>query len=162
MSSFAYYLISLGAALLVIAIASGLIARHLRRGQRRLQALALLDALARSNDWVAAQGRGVCFQAPTEHTDPSLEEIRTVQRQWFPELDAPADELLAVHGRLSGLLRMHQRLRTEDPEAWLDGAYDAAFMDMWREHCTIVQGMERRLLAEATPAGPLRQHTRPA
>lgn len=162
MSSLAYYLVSLGAALLVIAIVSGLIARHLRRGQRRLQAMALLDALGRSTDWVTAQGRAVCFQAATEQDDQSLDEIRRLQRQWFPELDAPADELFSVHRRLAELLRMHERLRAHDPEAWLDGAYDAAFMTLWREHCAIVQTMERQLVAVARTTGALRQHTFPA
>ncbi|MHB1124000.1 MAG: hypothetical protein ACYC0T_14950 [Ramlibacter sp.] len=162
MSSLAYYLICLGAALLVIAMASALIARHLRRGQRRLQALALLDALARSTDWVARQGRAVCFQAATEQSDPSFDEIGRLQRQWFPDLAASVDELFAVHRRRAELLRMHERLRADDPEAWLDGAYDAAFMALWREHCAIVQTMERRLLSVATTAGTLRQHTSPA
>lgn len=159
MSSLAYYLASLGAALLVIAIVSGLIARHLRRGQRRLQAIVMLDALARSSGWVAKQGRAVCFQAATEQIDPSLDEIRTRQRQWFPELDASVEALLAVHHRMAELLRTHERLRADDPEAWLDGAHDAAFLALSREHCSIVQTMEQRLLAVATTAGSLRQRT---
>lgn len=162
MSSFAYYLISLGAALLAIAIVSGLISRHVRRGQRRLLAVALLDALERSTDWVARQGRAVRFQAATEPGDPSLDEIRTLQRHWFPELDAAADELCAVHRRLADLLRMHERLRADDPETWLDRGYDAACMKLWREHCAIALAMERRLLAVAGTAGALRQHTFPA
>lgn len=161
MSSLAYYLVSLGAALLVIAVASGLIAWHLRRAQRRWQAIALLDALARLTDWLAAQGRAVCFQAAAAPCDASLDAIRTVQHEWFPELDAPATALFAVHRRLAELLRMHERLRTDDPEAWLDGACDAAFMALWREHCAIVQAMERSLLAAARTASPLRQHTSP-
>ncbi|HEY0883723.1 MAG TPA: hypothetical protein VGE20_00485 [Ramlibacter sp.] len=162
MSSLAYYLISLGVALVLIAVASGLIALQLRRGQRRLQAMALLDALARSTDWVAAQGRAVCFQAVTDQNDPSLDEVRTLQRQWFPELEVPADELFDVHGRLAELLRMHERLRADDPEAWLDGAYDAAFMTLWREHCAIAQTMERQLVAVARATDAPRQHTFPA
>lgn len=162
MSSLAYYLTSLGAALLVIAIASGLIARHLRREQRRLQAVALLDALARLTDWAAAQGRAVRFQAATEHSDPSLDEFGRLQGQWFPELNARADELFAVHRRLAELLRMHERLRADDPEAWLDGAHDAAFMSLWREHCTIVQAMEQQLITAARTSRTLPQHTSPA
>lgn len=163
MSSLAsYYLASLGAALLVIAVASGLIARRVRRGQRRLQAMALLAALGRSTDWVAAQGRAVCFQAATDLDDQSLDEIRSLQRQWFPELDAPAAELFSVHGKLAELLRIHERLRAQDPEAWLDGAYDAAFMALWREHGAIVQTMERQLVPAARTAAALRQHTFPA
>lgn len=162
MSSLAYYLVSLGVALVLIAVASGLIALHLRRGQRRLQAVALLDALGRSTDWVTAQGRAVCFQAPTEQHDQSLDEIRRLQRQWFPELDAPSDELCSVHRRLAGLLRMHERLRADDPEAWLEGAYDAAFMALWREHCRVVQAMEQHLVAVARTTDALRQHTFPA
>lgn len=159
MSSLAYYLVSLGVALVLIAVASGLIARHLRSGQRRLHAVALLDALERSTDWVAAQGRAVCFQAATEQNDRSMGEIGRLQRQWFPQLDAPAHDLFGVHRRLAELLRMHERLRADDPEAWLDGAYDAVFMGLWREHCAIVQTMERHLLAVATTTGSLRQQT---
>jgi len=161
-SSLAYYLISLGAALLVVAVVSGLIARHLGREQRRLQALALLDALARSTDWLAAQERAVRFQAAAAQSDPSLDEIRTLQQHCFPELEASAEALLAVHRRLSELLRMHERLRADDPEAWLDGAYDADFMTLWREHCAIAQAMERRLLGVPRTAGTVRQHTFPA
>lgn len=162
MSSLAYYLASLGAALLVIAAVSGLIARHLRRQQRRVQAVALLDALARSTDWLAAQRRAVCFQAATSQSDPSEHEIRMLQHQWFPELDAPAEALFAVHRRVSELLRIHERLRADDPETWLDGACDAALMTLWREHCAIARAMERPLLAAARTAGPLRQHGFPA
>lgn len=162
MSSLAYYLISLGVALVLIAVASGLIALHLRRGQRRLQAVALLDALGRSTAWVTAQGRAVRFQAATEQSDQSLAEVEKLQRHWFPELAAPADELFRVHGRLAELLRMHERLRADDPEAWLEGAYDAVFMALWREHCAIVQTMERHLVAVARTTGALRQHTSPA
>lgn len=162
MSSLAYYLVSLGVALLAIAFASGLIARHLRRGHRRLQAIALLDALGRSTEWLAAQGRAICFQAATEPNDQSLDEILGLQRQWFPELAASADELLGVHRRVAELLRMHERLRAHDPEAWLEGAYDAAFMGLWREHCRVVQAMEQHLAAVARTTDALRQHTSPA
>lgn len=159
MSSLAYYLISLGAALLAIAIVSGLIARHLRR---RLQAVALLDALGRSTDWMAAQGRAVRFQQATRASDPALDEIRSAQRDWFPELEESAEGLFAVHRRVAALLRMHERLRMADPEAWLDGAYDTAFMSLWREHCSIVQAMERRLLAVACTGEALRKHSFPS
>lgn len=162
MSSLAYYLVSLGVALVLIAVASGLIARHLRRGHRRLQAVALLDALGCSTDWVTAQGRAVRFQARVDQNDQSIDEVRRLQRQWFPELEAPAEQLFSVHRRLAELLRMHERLRADDPEAWLDGAYDAAFMTLWREHCAIVQTMERQLAAAARTTGALPQHTFPA
>lgn len=162
MSSLAYYLFSLGVALVLIAVASGLIALHLRRGQRRLQAIALLDALDRSTHWLTAQGRAVCFQAATEQNDQSLDEALRVQRQWFPELDASAGELLGVHRRVAELLRTHDRLRAGDPEAWLEGAYDAAFMALWREHCRVVEAMEQHLVAVARTTDALRQRTFPA
>lgn len=160
--SLAYYLVWFGAALLVIAVVSGLIARHLRNAQRRLQAVTLLDALARSNEWVAAQGRAVRFQADTQHRDAAVDEIRLLQRQWFPELDGAAEDLSTVHRRLGELLQEHERLRSHDPEAWLDAACDAAFMSLWREHCAIVQTMERHLFAAAQPAGAVRRHAWPA
>ena len=162
MSSLAYYLIALAAALLVIAAVSGVIARHMRRAQRRLHAVELLGALARSTEWVAAQGRAICFQAPTQPGDPVRQEIAAVQRQWFPELQAPAQKLTLVHQRLARLLSIHERLRIADPDAWLDGAHDAAFVTLRREHSAIVQAMERQLLAIAGKAGTLRQYTFPA
>lgn len=78
MSSLAYYLISLGAALLAIAIVSGLITRHVGR---RLQAVALLDAPGRSTDWMAAQGPAMRFQQATRASDPALDEIRSGERE---------------------------------------------------------------------------------
>lgn len=162
MSSLAYYLISLGAALVVIAVASGMVARHLRRAQRRLQAIALLDALARSTDWVAAQARAVCFQAPVRPADSSLAEIRALQRQWFPELAGSMEALVVVHRRLSELLQMHQRLCGQDPEAWLEGGHDAAFLALRREHGAIVEAMEQCLAGAARTALPPRQRSFPA
>ncbi len=162
MSSLAYYLIFLGAALLLIAAASAMVVGHLRRGQRRLQAVALLDSLGRSTDWVEAQGRAVCFQAATGQRDPSLEAIRAICRQWFPELAAPADELVAVHLRMAELLQLHERLRGHDPEAWLEGGHDAAFMALRREHDAIAGAIEQRLWDVASSPLPLRRHTFPA
>lgn len=161
MSSLAYYLGSLGAALLVIAIASGLLARHIWHGQRRVQAVALLDTLARSTDWVTAQGQAVCFQAATGRSDPSLQEIRTAQREWFPELDGAVQQLCAVHRQLSALLQLHEQLR-DDADAWLEDGHDATFMALRREHSAIVQAMERQLVPVARAAWPLRHRTFPA
>lgn len=148
MSSGAYYLISLGAGLLVIAIGSAVMVWRLRvREQRRYQAVALLDALARYTEWVAAQGRAVCFQAATQQGTPALQEIGALQGRWFPELAAGVRALSELHLRLAGLLRLHERLRAQDPEAWLESGHDAAFMALWREHCALAQELERHLAA---------------
>lgn len=70
--------------------------------------------------------------------------------------------MFAVHRRVAALLRMRERLRMADPEAWLDGAYDTALMRLWRERCAIVQAMERQLLAVACTSEALRKHSFPA
>lgn len=148
MSSGAYYLISLGAGLLVIAIGSALLVWRLRvREQRRFHAATLLDALARYTEWVAAQGRAVCFQAATQQNTPALQEIGALQERWFPELAPAARTLFELHLRLAALLRLHERLRGRDPEAWLESGHDTAFMALWREHCAVAQEMERHLAA---------------
>lgn len=155
MTSLSYYLISLGAVLLVSAASSALVVWRLRHGLRQARAATLLQALGRYTDWVEAQGRAVRFQGPTQQSDPALQEIGARQRQWFPELGRETDALFAVHVRLTELLRAHEQLRAGDPEASLESGHDAAFMALWRRHCRIVQAMEQRLLAQAgAPASP--------
>lgn len=147
MSSAAYYLLWLAAGLVLTAIASALITLQLRRREvRRLKGDELLDALARYSEWVAAQGRGVFFQADTQWTTvAALQELGAVQQQWFPELCREAQEVFAVHRRLIAFLLKQRTLRQQDPEGWLESDQDAGYMSLWQQHCWAVQAMEQRL-----------------
>ncbi len=146
-SSVQYYLLWLAAGLVLIAIASAIITLHVRRREmRRLKAVELLDALARYSEWVAAQGRIVFFQPDTQDlTEGALQELGAVQREWFPELLREAEQLFAVHRHLIGFLMIQRRLRTRDPEAWLESDQDAGYRQLWQQHCWAVQAMEQRL-----------------
>ncbi|HWI81865.1 hypothetical protein [Ramlibacter sp.] len=154
MSSSAYYLICLAAGLLAIAAASAGFVWRLRARERQLKAVELLDALARYTEWMAAQGRAVCFQAATQPPDGAVQEIGALQQQWFPALAPQMQRLLHVHLQLARLLRMHERMRPGDPEAWLERGHDASFMRLWREHCAAAQGLEQVLLPLARTPGP--------
>ena len=148
-----YYLLWLVAGLLVSALASALIVRRLQRNAlRQLKAAELLDALARYTQWVSAQGRAVFFHGPTHDRDSALQEIGALQEYWFPDLQREAQELFAVHLRLTRFLRSQQRLRLRDPEAWFESDPDVAFMPLWREHCEAAHELERRLAPAAGAA----------
>lgn len=152
MSSTQYYLLWLAVGLVLTAAASAIITWQMRqRVLRRLAAAELLDALARYSEWVAAQGRVVFFEddAP-QATDPQLQEVRTVQRRWFPELSQQAEQLYCVHDRLVDFLLNQRKLRLRDFEAWLESDQDAAYMQLWQQHCWAVQAMEERLVSAET------------
>jgi len=152
-SSFSYYLLWLGVGLLIAALASALIVRHLRwRERRRAKAVELLDALARHTEWVSTQGRAVLFQAAVQETDAALQEIGATQEQWFPELRREAQTLFELHIRLVRFVRSQYRQRLQDPEAWFESDQEAGFMALWREHCATVASIEHRL-ALLTRAG---------
>lgn len=161
MSAAAYYVFCLVVGLVVIAIASALITRQLRRREeRRLKAAELLDVLARYSEWVAAQGRVLFFQADTQDsTDQALHELGAIQQEWFPELREEADQLFAVHSRLMAFLMEQRRLRMKDPEAWLESDQDTGYLMLWREHCMAVQALELRLGWFALSPGSPRQWT---
>lgn len=149
MSSAAYYLVCLAAGLLVAALASALIVRHLRRmALRQAMALELLDALARYTEWVALQGRAVFFHAGVSDSESAVHEIGGLQALWFPELQPQTQAMFDVHRRLVQFLRSQYSLRLQDAEAWFESDPDAGFMALWRDHCRAVQSLERRL----TPA----------
>jgi hypothetical protein len=134
-SKFSYYLFWLAGGLVVIAVISAGITRHLRlRLLRRLKAVQVLDALARYSDWVAAQGRTPFFQGDARQEDSPLQQVRAIRKQWFPELSNETAEIFAVHARLIDFLWTQQMLRVSDPEAWLESDYDRQFMDLWRLH----------------------------
>jgi hypothetical protein len=148
----AYYLICLAAGLLAIAAASRVLVWRLRPELRQASAVALLDALARSSDWAAAQARALCFQAPTQASDPALAEFRALQVRGFPELTGIAHRLCYVHLQLVALLEANERQRLDDPEAWLDSGDHTAFVALSREYGALVGLIEQRLEPLAVPA----------
>ncbi len=145
MSNGAYYLLWLTAGLVLVAIASAVVARRLRLAlQRRLKAAELLDALDRYSDWVAAQRRTAFFQGDIQKDSP-LEQVRALRQHWFPELSGEAAELFAVHARLIDFLWGQQQLRQRDPEAWLVGDHEAKFAELWHQHLLSVWAAAAKL-----------------
>lgn len=156
MSSLAYYLLWLAGGLVVIAIISALITRHLkRRVMRRLKVGEVMDALMRYSEWVEGQ-RALPFNGNLQEGASALRELRALGQQWFPELGAQAAQLGAVHARLVEFLTAQQALRLQDPEAWLESDHEARFMEQWREHAEVAQQMfdKLRLVAAGADAGP--------
>ena len=144
MSSFAYYAIWLAASLLLIAVISALVVRHAhRRALRRINSIALLRALDRYCEWLVAQRHAMAAADATIHC--ALEDIRALQRQYFPELSVEVEPLFAVHARLVDFLVSQQLLRLRDPEAWLDSDHDRRFMVLWRQHFSAVQLLTDKL-----------------
>jgi hypothetical protein len=134
-SNATYYLAWLAAGLVLTAITSAAITRHLRRRvERRVKAVELLDALARYSGWVTAQRRIAFFQGEAQDSDLPLQELCVIQQRWFPELSQEMAQLLAVHAGLVDFLRVQQALRLKDAEAWLESDHDGRFMEFWRSH----------------------------
>jgi len=145
-STTAYYLAWLGAGLMVIALASALIVRHLRWGwTRKAMAARLFDALDRCSAWVAAQRHAMLFQPDAWGGDAALEEVRTIQRQWFAPLAREAQALQAAHAQLAEFLWTQQALRLTDTEAWLLSEPDTQFMALWRQHRAATQTLAVKL-----------------
>jgi hypothetical protein len=154
-SNLVYYLLWLAAGLAVAAVASALIARHLRlRLMRREMAARLLDALSRYSEWVDSQRKALFFQAEVRGNDAALYELRSLREQWFAELSAEGAELANVHAALLDFLRSQQALRLRDAEAWLESDHDARFMELWRRHLAAAQAMSAKLelVVGATPS----------
>ena len=146
MSTTAYYLAWLGVGLSVIALVSGLIVRHLRLGwTRQAMAARLFDALDRCSTWVAAQRQAMLFQPDAWGGDAALEEVRTIQRQWFAPLTHEAQELYAAHAQLAEFLWTQQALRLTDTEAWLLSEPDTQFMALWRRHRAAAHALGSKL-----------------
>ena len=156
MSSATYYLICLTAALFAVATSAAIVWRAHARTLRQLEAMELLDALARSSEWAEAQACAVRFQGTTQNTDPALHEIGVLQARSFPELGQAAQGLSECQLHMAHVLSAHERERLRDPEAPLESGADAAFMALRCEHERIVQTMERQLVAVAgmTPWRP--------
>lgn len=135
MSNTTYYLAWLAAGLAIIAVLSAAITRHLRlRVQRRVKAAQLLEALAGYTAWIAAQRHVAFFQGDVQEAESPLQQVRDIQRDWFPELSEGAAQLFEVHARLIDFLWTRQMLRVNDAEAWLEDDDDARFMQLWRLH----------------------------
>jgi hypothetical protein len=155
-SNFQYYLLWLVAGLVTIAIASAFITRRLRRSvMRRLKSVDLVDALGRYSEWVAAQRRNLLFQGDVQEDASALNEVRTIVRQWFPDLEGPAAQLFAAHAHLVEFLSAQQALRLQDPEAWLESDHDLRFLEQWRVLDGAAERIAQalRLVCEPAPAG---------
>jgi hypothetical protein len=155
-SSFAYYLAWLAVGLVIIAVISALITRHLRRRvMRRLWAAEMFDALMRYSEWVASQRTTLLFNGALQEDASGLGEVCALGRQWFPDLSAQLAQICAVHTRLVEFLAGQQLLRLQDPEAWLESDFEARFLEHWRQHVASVQQMldKLRLTAEGAEAG---------
>jgi hypothetical protein len=152
-SNLEYYLLWLAGGLVIIAIASALIAQRLRRGvMRRLKSAELFDALGRYSEWVAAQRRNLLFQGDVQEDASCLDEVRAIVQQWFPELAPASAQVFAVHARLVQFLSTQQALRLQDPEAWLESDHDVRFLEQWRMLDVAVERMaqELKFLCEPT------------
>ena len=146
MSNTTYYLAWLAAGLVLIAVASAAIARHLRvRVLRRAKAAQLLDALATYTGWIEAQRRAAYFQGEAQDGGSPLQDVRTIQRDWFPELSEEAAQLFEVHAHLIDFLWAQQMLRLKDADAWFESDPDARFMQLWRSHRSAAQAAAERL-----------------
>lgn len=146
MSTTAYYLAWLGVGLTAIALASALIVRHLRLGwTRQAMAARLFDALDRCSVWVAAQRHAMLFEPDARGGDAAVEEVCTIQREWFAPLEREAQALYAAHAQLAEFLWTQQALRLTDTEAWLLSDPDAQFMALWRQHGAAARALAVKL-----------------
>jgi hypothetical protein len=146
LSNTTYYLAWLAAGLAIIAALSAAITRHLRwRVLRRAKALQLIDALMGYSGWIATQRHAASFQGDARQGESPLQEVRLIQREWFPELSEAAAQLLEVHARLIDFLWAQQMLRLTDAEAWLESDHDARFMQLWRLHREAAQAASDKL-----------------
>jgi hypothetical protein len=153
LSHTAYYVAWITAGLALIAIASAAIARYLRlRVLRRASAAQLLEALATYSDWIATQRRAAFFQGDAQQGESPLQDVRHLQRDWFPELSAEIAQLFEVHAQLIDFLWAQQMLRLKDTEAWFESDHDVQFMQLWRLHRDAAQAAAEKLKALAGSA----------
>lgn len=152
-SSLHYYTSWLLIGLVLIALLSAAITRHLRgHVQRHAQAQLLLDALARYALWVAAQRSGSAMGPDRATADAALRDARALQARCFPALEPALRDLLASDRRLHAFMREQQSLRVHDPEAWLD-SQPAPQLDMlWARHAQSLTALMLQVEAEATAA----------
>jgi len=160
-SNLEYYLLWLAGGLVAIAIASAFITQRLRRGvMRRLKSVELLDALGRYSEWVAAQRRNLLFQGDVQEYASSLNEVRAIVGQWFPQLAPAASQVFSVHSRLVQFLSAQQALRLQDPEAWLESDHDVRFLEQWRLLDVAVERMAQELKFMCEPPAAGHEHGR--
>ena len=152
------------AVLVAIGILSWMLARYKRRHDlRRLQAQALLAALARYSEWVCSQRLAAVFQGEPPEAADALDEACTIRMAWFPELAGDMAQLVAIHNRIINFLGTQQALWLRDPEHWLESEHDKRYMALFRQHRFALQALLARL-EEATsvriePAAPRREST---
>jgi hypothetical protein len=150
LSHTAYYLAWLAAGLALIAVASATIARYLRRRSlRRANAVQLLEALANYSDWITAQRRVAYFEGDAQQGESPLQDVRDIQREWFPELSEDIAQLFQIHAQLIDFLWAQQMLRLKDTEAWFESDDDVRFMQLWRSHRDAAQAAAEKLKALA-------------
>jgi hypothetical protein len=144
------------AVLIAIGVLSWVLARYQRRHDwRRLQAQQLLQALQRYSEWVRAQRLAAVFQGEGADAAAALDQACTIRLAWFPELAGDMAQLLAVHNRLLNFLGTQQALWLRDPEHWLESEHDKRFMALWRQHRFTLQ----TLLAQLEDAASIRIHS---
>jgi hypothetical protein len=136
LSAAGYYLLWLAVGLVLSAALSAAITAHLRmRELRRFQAVQLREALAQYSQWIFSQRHAAFFDADIQEAGTSfVRELCELQQHCFPELAAPAREMLAIHQGLIEFMRAQDVLRRNDAEAWLESDHDARFMELWRQH----------------------------
>lgn len=163
MSNALYYLLWLGAGLVVVAAISAVIARHLRlRLARRIKAQQTLEALTRYTEWVLAQHRTAYFQGAAQE-EAILVQLQAVVREWFPELAQEAAEVFILHARMVDFLWSQHLLRRRDPEAWLEPDHDTRFTELLRRHLDAVDTVLQKLRPVAEIQGqPTGQTASPA
>jgi hypothetical protein len=144
-SNFSYYMGWLAAGLVIIAIISALIARHLRlRVLRRIKAGELLNALAGYSEWLTAQRSSAFFEGEPPEVELALQELELSMMELFPELAISSRDLFTTHQRLIDFLQAQQVLRLEDPEAWLVSDHDIRFTELWRQHLAVADALAER------------------
>ena len=154
MSSFAYYAFWLAASLVLIGVVSAVLVQYSqRRALRRVHGAALLLAIDGHCEWLVAQRNATAVPDSSRPDSSALEEIGALQRQWFPELRAQVEPLLAIHAHMIDFLASQQALRLRDPEAWLDSDNDTQFMALLRQHFHAVQLLTAKLNAVSGAAG---------
>jgi len=151
LSTLAYHAAWLALLLAGIALASALIARHLRRREiRTLKAEEMLQALACYAEWVADQRRAPAFRGAAR-SEQLLNQACGLATNWFPELSPAMAELAALHDELVDFLARQEALRLQDPELWLESDHDGRFMGLWREHRLRMHLVAERLRLAARP-----------
>ncbi len=120
MSASAYHLLWLLAGLLLAALLSAALTRHLRRRAARVRhGLVLAAALSRYSVWLAALHGPLAADVCREDAQEALRHALALQRQWFGHLAVPLARVLEGDRELAGFLLQQQTLQTTDIERWI-------------------------------------------